>query len=100
MTLNMLLCSRINPKMSAYTQLFGLFDYNRTPIAPFGTKAFVHERSGQRRSNADHGKVGFVIGQSPHHYRHMNFYLPSTRGNRHTDAYVFVPSKFELQRMQ
>ena len=24
------------------------------------------------------------------------FYLPSTRGNRHTDMYVFVPSKFEL----
>ena len=43
MTLNMLQRSRINPKLSAYTQIFGLFDYNKTPLAPLGTKAFVHE---------------------------------------------------------
>ena len=82
--------------MSAYTQLFGLFDYNRTPLAPLGTKAFVHEPTGQQTSNANHGKVAFVISQSPQHYRHMNFYIPSTRGNRHTDTYVFIPSKSEL----
>ena len=45
MTLNMLQRSRINPKMSAYTQLFGEFDYNQTPLAPLGTKEFVHERT-------------------------------------------------------
>ena len=82
--------------MSAYTQLFGSFDYNMTPLAPLGTKAFVHERTGQRQSHADHSKVGYVIGKSPNHYRHLYFYLPSTRGNQHTDIYVFVPSKFEL----
>ena len=26
----------------------------------------------------------------------MYFYLPSIRGNRQTDTYVFIPSKFEL----
>ena len=51
MALNMLQRSRINPKMSAYTQLFGAFDYNQTPIAPLGTKAFVYEKIGQRRSH-------------------------------------------------
>ena len=96
MTLNMLQRSRINPKMSAYTQLFGSFDYNRTPLAPSGTKAFVHERTGQRSSHADHGKIGYVIGPSPQHYRHMKFYIPSTRGNCHTNTYVFIPSKFDL----
>ena len=54
MTLNMLRRLRINPKMSAYTQLFGMFDYIRTPLAPLGTKAFVHERTTQRRSHANH----------------------------------------------
>ena len=34
MTLNMLRRSRINPKLSAYEQIFGVFDYNRTPLAP------------------------------------------------------------------
>ena len=26
----------------------------------------------------------------------MNFYSPTTGGNRHTDTYVFIPSNFEL----
>ena len=26
----------------------------------------------------------------------MYFYIPTTKGNRHTDTYVFIPSKFEL----
>ena len=98
MTLNKLQRSRINPKMSAYTQLFGLFDYNRTPLAPLETKAFVHERSGYRRSHADHGKVGYVVGPSQQHYRHLNFYIPATRGNRDSDTYAFILSKFKLPK--
>jgi hypothetical protein len=33
-TLNLLRKSRINPLMSAYAQLNGNFDFNRTPLAP------------------------------------------------------------------
>jgi hypothetical protein len=33
-TLNLLRQSRVNPKLSAYAQLNGPFDFNRTPIAP------------------------------------------------------------------
>ena len=67
-----------------------MFDYNRTPLAPLGTKTFVHEQTTQQQSHADQGKIGYVIRPSPH------FYLPTTRGNRHTDTYVFIPSKYEL----
>ena len=96
MTLNMLRRSRINPKLSAYTQLFGVFDYNATPLAPIGTKAFIHERPNQRSTFADHGKIAFVIGPAMEHYRELTFYVPSTRGIRNTDTYVFLPTKFEL----
>ena len=96
MTLNMLRRSRINPKLSAYTQMFGIHDYNRAPLAPLGTKSFVHERSVQRRTFADHGKIGYTIGPSIDHYRHLNFYIPETRATRVTDTYVFLPTKFEL----
>ena len=68
MTLNMLRRSRINPKLSAYMQLFGVFDYNATPLAPIGTKAFIHERPNQRSTFADHGKIAFVIGPAMEHY--------------------------------
>ena len=33
-TLNLLRPSRINPKLSAYEFLNGIFDYNKTPLAP------------------------------------------------------------------
>ena len=49
-TLNMLQCSRINPKLSAYMQMFGVFDYNTTPLVPIGTKIFIHEEPKQRGS--------------------------------------------------
>ena len=35
LTLNLLRPSRINPKLSAYSQLHGAFDFNRTPLAPW-----------------------------------------------------------------
>jgi hypothetical protein len=51
MTLNMLRTSRINPKLSATTHLFGQYDFNRAPMAPPGTRII-----------APHGQVGWYIG--------------------------------------
>ena len=42
-TLNLLRGSRMNPKLSAYAQNEGEFDYNRTPLAPPGIRVVVHE---------------------------------------------------------
>ena len=64
MTNNMLRSLRINPNLSAYAQTFGMLDYNRIPLAPLGTTAYVRERPKQRASHADHGKIGYVIGPS------------------------------------
>ena len=44
-TLNMLRGSRINPKLSAYQQLNGRYDYNRTPMAPPGIRVLAHVKS-------------------------------------------------------
>ena len=38
LTLNLLLKSHINPKLSAQAQLHGMFDFNATPLAPPGKK--------------------------------------------------------------
>ena len=60
MTLNMLRRLRINPRLSAHTQIFGVFDFNRTPLAPIGTRNVVHERTTQQGSTtfSDHGVIG------------------------------------------
>jgi hypothetical protein len=48
-TLNMLRTSRINPKLSVATHLFGQYDFNRAPMAPPGTRIIAHETPGRRR---------------------------------------------------
>jgi hypothetical protein len=42
-TLNLVRPSCINPRLSAEAQLNGAFDCNKTPLAPPGTKVFIHE---------------------------------------------------------
>jgi hypothetical protein len=47
-TLNLLHQSRINPRLSSDPQLNGIYDYNRAPIAPPGTKVIIHATPAQR----------------------------------------------------
>jgi hypothetical protein len=58
MTLDMLITSRINPKFSAATHIFGQYDFNRAPMAPPGTRITAHETPGIRRTWAPHGHDG------------------------------------------
>jgi hypothetical protein len=55
-TLNMLRTSRINPKLSAATHIYGEYDFNRVPIAPPGTIIIAHETPNRRRTWAPHGQ--------------------------------------------
>ena len=50
LTLNLLRPSKINPAISAYTQVMGTFDFNKTPIAPAGCKVIVHDTRMERGS--------------------------------------------------
>ena len=43
-TVNLFRPSRINPKLSAYHQVFDIFDFNQTPMAPLGTKTIIYEK--------------------------------------------------------
>jgi hypothetical protein len=58
LTLNLLRGSRINPKLSAYEQLFGRYDFNRTPIAPPGIKVLAHVKSKVRKTWVPHALDG------------------------------------------
>jgi hypothetical protein len=58
-TLNLLHKYRINPHMSAYAQLNGHYDFNRTPMAPPGTRTIAHEKADQCASWDPHGVDGY-----------------------------------------
>jgi hypothetical protein len=48
LTLNLLRGSRLNPKLSAWAQVHGTYDYNRVPLAPPGCRVLVHEKPQNR----------------------------------------------------
>ena len=58
-TLNMLRPSRRILKVSIYMALEGVFDYNKTPLAPPGMKVVIHENPYKQSSWASHGVDGW-----------------------------------------
>jgi len=81
-TLNLLRASRRQPKLSAYACINGPFDFNRTPLAPPGTRVVAHITPAQRQNMAPHGVDGWYVGPSQEHYRCHKCYIPSTFGVR------------------
>lgn len=91
MTLNSLLPSRINPKLSSYAMMEGQHDYNKVPLAPPGAKVIVHVKSSQRKSWDYHGKLGWYVGLALDHYRCFRIFMPHTGLEIITDAVKFLP---------
>ena len=54
--MNLLRSSRINNNLSAYEQLEGTFDFNKTPLAPLGTKVLAYEMPSHLKTWDEHGK--------------------------------------------
>ena len=96
LTLNLYRPSRINPKISAYTQIHGAFDFNKTPLAPGGCKVIVHDRIDDRGTWSEHGTRGFYISPALHHYRNYECYMPSTKAKRTSNTIKFFPKHCPL----
>ena len=95
-TLNHLRGSRINPKLSAYAQVYGIFDYNRTPMAPPGIRVLVHEKPKVRGTWAPHAADGWYTGPALDHYRCYTVYINETRSTRITDTLQWFPTKVKM----
>ena len=67
LTLNLLWQSCINPKRSAWEQLHGRYDFNRTPIAPPGIKVKAHARPTQWQTWAPHTFDAWYVGPAMEH---------------------------------
>jgi hypothetical protein len=95
-TLNMLRTSRINPKLSAATHIFGQYDFNRAPLAPPGTRIIAHETPVRRRTWAPHGQDGWYIRPALEHYICYTVYITKTRSSRVVETVEFFPHQFKL----
>ena len=90
-TLNLLHVARVNPRLSAYAYLFGNFDFNKTPLAPPGTKVAVHIRPGNCPSWGYHVELGYYVGPAMEYYRCFKCFIPATGGIRVADTIKFFP---------
>ena len=67
-SLNLLRQSRTLNHISAYTQIFGEFYFNRTPLSPPVTRSVMHNRPNYRALWAPRGEYGWYIGPAMEHH--------------------------------
>ena len=97
-TLNMLRPLRRNPKMSAHMELEGAFEYNKTPLAPPGTKVVVHKKYNKRASWAAHGLDGWYLGPEMDHYCCYRVYVTNTRAKCNSNTVDFFTAEHQGTR--
>ena len=96
-TLNLLRQSRINPRLSAYAQVFGTFDFNATPLAPLGIRGIMYlNRDNRPTTFADHGKLGWYVGPCLHKYRNYRLWIDDTKGIREHSSVSLMPEKIGI----
>jgi hypothetical protein len=92
-TLNLLRGSRINPRLSAYEQLHGHFDFNATPIAPPGVKVLAHARAGERDTWNTHAFEAWYVGPALEHYHCFQVWAVKSRHKRIVNQVLWFPPK-------
>jgi hypothetical protein len=88
--------SKFNPKVSAYAQLYGHYDFNQAPMAPPGTRVVAHEKPNQRASWDPHGVDGCYLGPAPDHYRCYRVHINKTKSDRIVNTVEFFPAKVAM----
>jgi hypothetical protein len=96
LTLNMLHFSQQNHKKSANHKVYGSFDFNKTSLAPLGTKALVYNNPGSRTSWVPHATDGFYIGSASDHYQCLQFHIPATRCFRFSITWHLYPAHCQV----
>jgi len=96
LTLNLLRGCRCNPKLSAWAYIHGAFDFNRTPIAPPGTRVLAHVKPDARSSWAPHGLEGWYVGPAWAYYRCYTVWVTKTRAARICDTITWFPTHVRM----
>ncbi|KAL7501856.1 hypothetical protein ACHAXN_000039, partial [Cyclotella atomus] len=95
-SLNMLRTSRLNKRLSAYSSLKGPFNFNKTPLAPPGTKAFIYNDPTNRTSWGPHGEDAWYVNQAPEHWCCYKFYCPEPKSFQISGAATFFPTHCKM----
>ena len=89
--INLMRPSRLNPQISAWEDLKGVYDFNAHPIAPLGSPVIAFVPPDDRPKLAPHGVPAFYVGPALNHYRCYTVYVPETNRTRITDTIAWLP---------
>ena len=78
--------------MSAYCQVWGNFDYNKTPLAPLGTKLLVHLKTEVRETWVPRATRAWYLGPAMRHYRCYRVLIVETQAERIVDTVAWFPT--------
>ncbi len=93
-TLNMMCPLCINPNISAYEALHGLYDWNCFPLAPPGCKAVVNKSPETWGLWDSRGIDAWWVRPSLGHYRCNLFFIPDTCSYRISGSAELFPQHF------
>ena len=79
----------MNPKLSGYAQLYGVFNYNATPLALPGRQVIIQEKPDVRGTWASHGVKGWYLGPSMNHFMYHRVYVNKKKENENHIAFNF-----------
>jgi hypothetical protein len=85
-----------NPKKSASQEVYGSFDFNKTPLVPLETKALLYNDPGSQTSLAPHATDGFYVGTASDHYRCLQFYIPAMCRFRFSNTWCLYPAHCQV----
>jgi len=87
------------PRLLAWSQVHGTFDFNRTPLAPPGTRVLVHEKPSLRGTWSPHAVDGWYLGPATLHYRCYRVWILETTSERIADTVVWFRQTFQCQTL-
>jgi len=99
MTLNLLRQSRINPKLSAYAQVQGNYDFNKNPMAPPGCEIIAFQPPAQRPSWGYHGIKAWYTQPAMNHYRCVQAITSDTGREITVETVQYLPHNFRMPRL-
>ena len=76
----------------------GAFYFNKTPLAPVGTKVIVHEKPQSRPAWSPHGVNGWYLGPAMHHYQCYRVCTKYTRSICIADILTWFPTLVEMPK--
>ena len=98
-TLNLLRQSRINPRLSAYAQLHGNYNFNSSPMAPPGCEIIAFQPPSQRPSWGYHGVKAWYIQPAMNHYRCIKAIAGETGREMTVETVEYLPHNFRMPRL-